>query len=294
MRLPLLAPTVCAAALAACGSSSTQTTAGAGTTPASTAATTTPTVQSAPTAQADCPTGRSTAHLPGAPLNTILRVSAANRTRRAPLVVALHFAGGPGRAMEQQTGLTTEARRAGFDVAYPTAPVNGFWRASDLPKLRQTITAIEQAACVDTSRVYLLGWSNGGGMAALGACQMSDTIAAVAMFAPATGFAKTCAPARKPSVLEVHGTSDPIVPYASGRSFIGAWARRDGCSASATTSRLRSRGTLLRWTGCDDGASVQHLRVARARHIQLFSDIRAARLDPNATAWRFLSAHRLT
>jgi hypothetical protein len=54
-----------------------------------------------------------------------------------------------------------------------------------------------------------------------------------------------------------------------------------------------SRGTLLRWTGCDDGASVQHLRVARARHVQLFSDIRAAGIDPNATAWRFLSTHRL-
>jgi poly(3-hydroxybutyrate) depolymerase len=135
--------------------------------------------------------------------------------------------------------------------------------------------------------------SNGGGMAALAACRMADSIAAVALFAPATGFAKGCSPARAPSVLEVHGTSDPIVPYASGRSFIGAWARRSDCSAASTTSRVGRRGTLLRWTGCDDGASVQHLRVARARHVQLFSDIRAAGIDPDATAWRFLSAHHL-
>jgi poly(3-hydroxybutyrate) depolymerase len=289
MRLALIVPAVCAAALAACGSSSTETTAGASTT-AATSATTTGTARAA---QADCPTGTSTSNLAGAPLRTILRVPAANRTRRAPLVVALHFAGGPGRAMEQQTGLTAEARRAGFDVAYPTAPVNGFWRTSDLAPLRQTITAIEQAACIDPGRVYLLGWSNGGGMAALAACQMADTIAAVALFAPATGFAKTCSPTRAPSVLEVHGTSDPIVPYARGRAFIDAWARRNGCSASPATSRVGSRGTLLRWTGCDDNASVQHLRVTRARHVQLFSDIRAAGIDPNATAWRFLSTHRL-
>ena len=289
MRPALIALILSAAALAACGSSNTATTAGASTA----AATTTPTDQSAPTAQADCPTGRSTGNLAGAPLKTILRVPAANRSRRAPLVVALHFAGGPGRAMEQQTGLTAEARRAGFDVAYPTAPGHGFWRASDLPRLRQTIAAIERAACIDSGRVYLLGWSNGGGMAALGACRMPDTIAAVALFAPATGFAKSCSPSRAPSVLEVHGTSDPIVLYAGGRSFIGAWARRNGCSATPTTSRVGSRGTLLRWTGCDDGASVQHLRVARAGHVQLFSDIRAAAIDPNATAWRFLSAHRL-
>jgi hypothetical protein len=57
---------------------------------------------------------------------------------------------------------------------------------------------------------------------------------------------------------------------------------------------VRSRATLLRWPGCDDGSSVQHLRVAGARHIQVFGDIRAAGIDPNAFAWRFLSAHRLT
>jgi polyhydroxybutyrate depolymerase len=249
---------------------------------------------SAPAAEAACRSGDSTTHLAGAPLQTILRVPAGERARHAPLVVALHFAGGPGRAMERATGLTAEARRAGFDVAYPTAPVNGFWRAADLPKLRQTITAIERAACIDQRRVYLLGWSNGGGMAALGACQMAGTVAAVALFAPATGFAKTCSPSRAPSVLEVHGTSDPIVPYASGRSFIGAWARRDRCSASPATRRVRSRGTLLRWTGCRDGASVQHLRVAHARHVQLFADMRNAGIDPDATAWRFLSAHRLS
>src|SRR4051794_41811141 len=101
--------------------------------------------------------------VPGAPLKTILRVPVA---RRAPLVVALHFATGSGRLMERATGLTAEARRAGFDVAYPTAPAsNGFWQPADLPKLRQTIAAIENAACIDTTRVYALGWANGGGKA---------------------------------------------------------------------------------------------------------------------------------
>src|SRR3954451_18199220 len=245
----------------------------------------------APAAQAACPSGASTTHLARAPLQTILRIPAGERARHAPLVVALHFAGGPGRAMERATGLTAEARRAGFDVAYPTAPVNGFWRAADLPKLRQTITAIERAACIDQRRVYLLGWSNGGGMAALGACQMAGTVAAVALFAPATGFAKTCSPSRAPSVLEVHGTSDPIVPYASGRSFIGAWARRDGCARTPTTTRLAARATRLRGAGCRDGADVQHLRLRGGRHVELFKDLRAAGIDPNAAAWRFLSAH---
>src|SRR3954451_144026 len=169
MRLSSIALVLCTAALAACGSSAASSTAGAGTAAPATA--------TATTAQAPCPSAGSTASVPGAPLQTILRVPAANRTRRAPLLVALHFASGTGGAMEQRTGLTAEARRAGFDVAYPTATsANGFWQASDLPQLQQTITAIEKAACIDRHRVYLLGWSNGGGMAALAACRIPDTI----------------------------------------------------------------------------------------------------------------------
>jgi|tagenome__1003787_1003787.scaffolds.fasta_scaffold20730448_2 polyhydroxybutyrate depolymerase len=227
--------------------------------------------------------------VPGAPLQVILRAPVA---RPAPLVVALHFATGTGRAMERATGLTGEARRAGFDVAYPSAPArNGFWRPEDLPRLQQTIAAVEKAACIDRTRVYALGWSNGGGMAALVACRMAGEVPAVALFAPAVAFAGRCSPSRAPSVLEVHGTADPIVPYADGRSFIGAWARRNGCARTPTTTRLAARATRLRWPGCRDGADVQHLRLRGGRHVELFKDLRAAGIDPNAAAWRFLSAH---
>src|SRR4029079_3682046 len=73
---------------------------------------------------------------PGPPLDTVLRVPASARGHRAPLVVALHFAGGTGAQMEQATRLTPQARRSGFVVAYPTASSNGFWSADrDLAKL---------------------------------------------------------------------------------------------------------------------------------------------------------------
>ena len=50
----------------------------------------------------------------------------------------------------------------------------------------------------------------------------------------------------------------------------------------------RHRGTLFRWTGCKDGATFEHLRVAGARHIELFTDLQAAGIDPLDTTWRFL------
>jgi polyhydroxybutyrate depolymerase len=244
-------------------------------------------------ARSDCPSAAPATTVRGAPLDTILRVPAANRGRRVPLVVALHFATGSGAAMESNTGLTAEARRAGFDVAYPTATAsNHWWTPPDLPKLRRTIALIEKAACIDRRRVYLVGWSNGGTAAVRAACAMSRKIAAVALFAAAVNAERTCRPPRTPSVLEIHGTADPLWPYPRARAFAAAWSRRNDCGAPRTT-HVGSRGTLLTWTGCKDGATFEHLRVAGARHVELFSDLPAAGIDPNATAWRFLRSVRL-
>jgi polyhydroxybutyrate depolymerase len=239
-----------------------------------------------------CPAGRDRASVPGAPLDTVLRVPASARGHRAPLVVALHFAGGTGREMEQAIQLTPEARRRGFVVAYPSASANHFWSPADLPRLRATIAAVERAACVDRARVYALGMSNGGGMGGLVACRMATSVAAVALFAPATGFATGCSPSLPIPILHVQGTSDPIVPYRDGRVFVAGWAARDGCGSTPTSSHLTAKVTRLRWPHCRGGASVQHLRLDHGRHIQLFGDLRRAGADPAATAWRFLARYR--
>jgi polyhydroxybutyrate depolymerase len=265
--LPVLA---CAVVLAACGSSAAQ----------------------RPTA-ASCPAGRDRTSVPGAPLSTILRVPAKARGHAAPLVVALHFAGGTGSQMEQAIQLTPEARKRGFVVAYPSASANHFWSPADLPKLKSTIAAVEDVACVDRSRVYAVGVSNGGGMGALVACDMASSVAAVALFAPATGFAKSCSPSRPVPMLHVQGTSDPIVPYGDGRRFIAAWAARDGCGSTPHSTRVTAKVTRLRWPGCRGGVSVQHLRLDHGRHIQLFGDLRRAGVVPAAAAWSFLSRYRL-
>jgi poly(3-hydroxybutyrate) depolymerase len=238
----------------------------------------------------DCP---SATKLTGAPLDTILRVPQASRHRRVPLVVALHFATGSGAAMERNTGLTGEARRAGFDIAYPTASSSDrWWRPRDIPLLRRTIAAIERTTCVARKRLYLVGWSNGGSGAVRTACELRDTVAAVVLFAAAVNAERSCRPAHTPSLLEIHGTADPLWPYPRARAFATAWAKDNHCD-SPTTSHLGKRGTLFRWTGCRDDAIFEHLRVTGARHIELFTDLRAAGIDPLDTTWRFLSQFEL-
>jgi len=75
-----------------------------------------------------------------------------------------------------------------------------------------------------------------------------------------------CSPSRPVSVLDIHGTSDQVVGYRGLRAFVGAWARRDGCSSTPTARREPERVTHVRWHGCTGGSRVEHLRVAGDIH----------------------------
>jgi polyhydroxybutyrate depolymerase len=289
---------VAAVALAACGSSSSPSSADqppsssgvhSSASVTSTALATTTPAPAACAAGAKAPPSK----VSGAPLDTILRVPA-RRGHRAPLILALHFAGGTGAQMEEATRYTPQAARAGFAVAYPTASENNFWSIDgDLDKLAKTLDAVERVACIDRSRVYVSGISNGGFMASVLACRMAGRIAAAALFAPGVTGIGNCSPARPISVLEIHGTADPIVPYGGIPAFVAGWARRDGCSSRSTARRQSATVTVFRWPGCRGGAQVQHLRLTGGKHIELLPQLRTAGVDPAATAWRFLRPHRL-
>jgi polyhydroxybutyrate depolymerase len=295
----VLAIALAALVVAACGSSSSGDP--ATTTSAAAAATGTGGGGSASTAAASQAGAACAANAPappskvaGAPLDTILRVPARARGHRAPLVLALHFASGTGAEMEQATRYTPQAARSGFVVAYPSASANHFWSIDgDLDKLAATLDAVERAACIDPSRVYVSGTSNGGFMATVLACRMANRIAAAALFAPGVNGIGACAPSRPVSVLEVHGTSDPIVPYRDIPAFVAGWARRDGCATASRAQRRSATVTVFVWPGCRGGADVEHLRLTRGKHIELLPQLRAAGVDPARTAWTFLGAHRL-
>jgi polyhydroxybutyrate depolymerase len=295
VRLPVPVAVAVALLVAACGSSSS----GSSSSPAQAsapAAATTSAAGGTARASAACAAGAKAppAKVSGAPLDTLLRVPAKARGHRTPLILALHFASGTGSQMEQATRYTPEAARSGFVVAYPTASENNFWSIdNDLDKLQQTLDAVERVACIDPSRVYVSGISNGGFMATVLACRMAGRIAAAALFAPGVNGIGDCSPSRPVSVLEVHGTSDPIVPYRDIPAFVAGWAKRDGCASRSTQQRRSATVTIFRWPGCGGGARVEHLRLTRGKHIELLPQLRAAGVDPARTAWAFLRTHRL-
>lgn len=86
---------------------------------------------------------------------------------------------------------------------------------ADLQYTRDLLDQLEAEQCIDLSRVYSTGLSNGAFMSSVLACTMSDRIAAVA---PVAGVIRPegCDPDRPVPVLAFHGTADPILLFNGG------------------------------------------------------------------------------
>ena len=229
---------------------------------------------------------------------------------RAPLalVIAFHGAGGNGDDFAGYTGLSATADAHGFAVLYPSASSRThFWALNramgtrDIDALRALIPKALAAACGDPTRVYATGVSNGGGFTARVGCELQ-----LAAIAPVAGgyraLDETCE--HRTSVLEIHGTSDTVVPY-DGKPpdrrgavvrYLDAWADRNGCSRSVTT-HPRRHVTRLRYTDCDEGLAVEHLKLDGTGHGWPGADPPWPRQNPsqllaNEATWRFFADKR--
>jgi polyhydroxybutyrate depolymerase len=179
---------------------------------------------------------------------------------RRPLLVYLHGLGGSGNEALNNPALRALAERGRMVLVAPDGTLDRegrrFWNAgpaccnadgkavNDVARLEALISDWLQRPEIDPTRVYIVGFSNGGFMAHRLACFMDDRLAAVVSLGGA-GRAReeACAPVSPISVLEVHGDADPIVRYEGGRVLgnrafdphpsapetFRDWAERLGC-----------------------------------------------------------------
>lgn len=149
----------------------------------------------------------------------------ARRTRPLPLIIAMHGGLNDPAYVERQSGLNALAASGRFAVAYPEGLL-GTWNAGgccwfarwfgvdDTGFLDRLIATLVAQGVADPRRVFLTGFSNGGGMAYRYACERADRVAGIAVVSGA--LAVGCRPRRPVSVLAFHGTWDPSVPYTGG------------------------------------------------------------------------------
>jgi len=209
----------------------------------------------------------------------------ASYTGKTPyaLVFGLHPLSVSYQFMPSEVGFTTYQKKYHFIGVAPsglTVPAP-FWDAApstpnyDVNFISQLMTHLEATLCIDTSRVFSTGISNGAQLSSLLGCRLSRRIAAIApvegveYLAPCTG--------RPEPILAFHGTADPVLPYTGGGlnattiaklyawhgvippdmpaplgidASMKLWARHNGCKPRPVQVRIAFDVQRRTWTGC--------------------------------------------
>jgi polyhydroxybutyrate depolymerase len=220
-----------------------------------------------------------------------------------PLVLDFHglAEGAQLQATTSQFGVL--GQKDGFIVAFPQGTGNpSQWDTSatshpnaDLTYVTDMLNSIESRLCVDTSRVYADGFSDGAFMVSLLACTMASRFAAIAAVSGLL-MPKPCLAARPVPILAFHGTADPILYFNGGigtavlnhalnggptppttttvpanlngsgyPANVRAWANRDGCNPHSTET-MRAPHIIERTYRCPPGVGVVFYIVLDGGH----------------------------
>lgn len=168
--------------------------------------------------------------------------------RPVPVVIMLHGSGGSLDEISNATGWKLKSDDENFLAVFPNGFPNAdgmrIWndgrfstddRADDVAFVRELLADLSRRYRVDQRRQFVVGFSNGAGMAFRLASELGDRIAA---FAPVAGRLSV-APAtlaRPVPMIAVIGTQDAGFRSA-GRTSPGRWAALLGCTDAGDTTR---------------------------------------------------------
>ncbi len=184
----------------------------------------------------------------------------------------------------------------------------------DVGFIQQIITQVSETYCIDTSRIYVNGLSNGGGMTHRLACEAAELFAAVGMVAGAYNpLPDGCNPSRPVPIIAFHGTDDRIVPYHGGQgggfdlpdvhSWAAEWAERNECELTSETLSvpLAVDYSALHYSDCADTVEVILYTIHDGGHTwpgggpqpELFVGKTSQDINASETMWAFFSRYSL-
>ncbi len=151
-----------------------------------------------------------------------------------PLVIVLHGSGANGETVREQSGMDHLSDSLHFLAAYPNGSklifgLGSDWNAGrccgnaarsridDIAFVRGVVADIAKRLPVDTRRIYIAGFSDGGRMAYHIGCDASTVVAAIGVVSGSL-VDDSCTPTRPVPLIAFHGTSDTEVPYADSAS----------------------------------------------------------------------------
>ena len=198
------------------------------------------------------------------------------------LVISMHGAALWPAQQRKMSGWDEMADDHGFIVAYPSG--NGIpkvWPTSprgpdtvrDSEFISKLIDRLMAEYNIDPTRIYADGMSNGGGMAFVLSCTLSERIAAIGIVgASPPAPVEWCDSGRSMPTIVFHGTADSIVPFEGGplgapvnpagivfppvREWIPELGRHNDCRPSPVETAVATSVTRFEYVDCAEDASV--------------------------------------
>ena len=144
-----------------------------------------------------------------------------------PLVINFHGFGEQINEYASYADMRSLADSENFILVYPQGEnLNGspHWNAAlmggnnksdidDLGFIESLILKLSSQNLINSDRVYMVGYSNGGMMSYAMACHKSNLVAAIASVSGTMLYISNCEPNRSIPLLNIHGTEDPTLPY---------------------------------------------------------------------------------
>ena len=226
-----------------------------------------------------------------------------NAGTAVPLVINLHGYGGCAASHLSDADMRSQANENTFILVYPQGLTrtkgSAEWdpdtdsndiSTSDLEFLKQLISTIASEYTIDATRVYVVGYSNGGMMAYGMACNNSNLVAAIGVVSSTMlqSTINSCNPTHATGVINFHGTSDAVLPYDGNTSFpsvataIDYWKTYNNIPlANESESDIDSTTKKYTYSGGTNGVRIEHYKITNGGHIWFN--------QASATLWQFLS-----
>lgn len=234
-----------------------------------------------------------------------------------PLVLGFHGRDSDGAEFQNYTGLTSlpaitifpDGTLVDGKRTWQGAPYSG--EADDVLFVSDLLREIQDNYCIDTSRVYATGKSNGGGMVSLLACRLGDRFSAFASVAGAyypQSFAD-CDTSTPRSILAIHGTDDATMKYEGGerqgevypsaREWLEPWVQAAKCPTpkDKPVGKAGEKVTQTSWSKCANSTSLEFYTVTGGGHVwpgeEMYSGGGYATENFKATTviWDFFERH---
>jgi poly(3-hydroxybutyrate) depolymerase len=213
--------------------------------------------------------GKQTIQSSGRTRNYMIRIPENyDNTHPYPLVFAFHWNGGnmndvDGGGTSGYTwsyyGLRELADKSTNSKMIFVAPDgNGGWpntNGQDLTFVDDLLKLIKGDLCIDTTRIFSMGFSYGGGMSFAIACARAKVFRAVAIYAGAQ--LSGCTGGTDPiAYIGFHSINDGTCNYAGGESLRNKFVTNNGCTPQTAARPVGQNHVITTYQGCKSGYPV--------------------------------------